>query len=394
MGMTVENAMAGGDGTLNHANTSTTEPASTVLPEGTGTFDLPNPRVSSTGLQNGDGSINAGNTEAKYTVSGVIHRDYKFVSGIVTLYFGGVVADGVSLSKASYNLLAVPDGVASGTDNDDRNHFVQFQAEDGSVAKQDVNNRATTFDVSLNELRVVVETVDGDRADKAEVIIDNKRFSTNSDGEIVIGSSGTPDITAVLANVTKQADLAGGSAEVTIIHSGVEGQVRTPSGGAISNATVTLFLDDGTPLAETKTDENGTYIFERAPVGADLIVQSEPFTRSFTGGSEGQSILKNLPFDLDDVASVDLSLEDEQTGEPVAQLPTSIQDSLFSALSTDDGEAALIEQVPNGETETREVVLGENDERYQTTVGTVTLIGGESVELTASLERKPTLTNK
>jgi len=381
---------------INHNTLTVTDqyPGADALPEGTAAFTGTPSGVSTYVNDPSEINHNPLTLDLGMAVSGVIRREYEFVSGVVALYLGGQYADGISLTRAGYTLQAIPAGVKGGEDYGNRNNFVQFQAEDGSVAQQDVSSRETTFNVALKELDVTVEKSDGTPADKAQVVIDKKKFSTDSNGKIVIGSSGQTDVTGTLASVTKTADLSGGTASVTIQHSGIEGKVRTPSGGPISNATVALYLADGTPIAEAETDENGEYQFKRAPVEESLVIKADPFQRSLTGGSEGQTILKNLPFNLDDVASVDLFLQDDQTGDPVASLPTAMRESLFSALSTDDGEAALIETVPNGETEEREVVLGENDDRYKTTTATVTLVGGESVELTASLERKPTITNR
>jgi len=328
------------------------------------------------------------------SAEGLIHRDYEFVDGVVAVYYAGQFAGGVTLSQASFLMSVIPSGVPTGEDVERGQTFVQFQAEDGSVASQDFSGSSTSFRVALKELTVNVNKANGEPANKSPVIIDNKRFTTDGRGRVQLGSSGTAEVTAARAALTKDVDLSGGSGSVTFTMSGLEGKVRTPEGSPIANADVAVLTQAGEVIAEDRTDDDGEFKFDRMPVGAPLIVESEPFTREFNSGSEGQYLLKNLPFNTENVAAVDLTLKDSRTGDPVAELPAAMIDSLFTALSTDEGKAAILSTLDEGETEEREVVLGEDDPRYKTTTATVTIVGGEEVTLKASLERQPTITNR
>lgn len=298
-----------------------------------------------------------------------------------------------------YYLAGIPVGALQGQSYPDRSgdHFVEMKTESGGVASEPITSTAgaTHFSPSFGTLTIGIFDANGDPVGKSKVGVGTTTHSTDSEGRVEVEAGGTLTVSALFGSVSRDVTLSAGNPKsLTFEYHGVEGQVRTPTGGPIGGATVYIALSDGTVLSKDTTDEDGTYELPIAPVGTEMKVASDPFVREFTTGVQGDYTTKNLPFNLEGVGAIELDFTDSESGEPIAGLPTTMKDAIFSALSTSEGEAALIDALGSSGAEKEvEVTIGENDPRYRTKTITATLIAGDTVTATVNIERETAVVN-
>jgi len=356
------------------------------LPEGTKTYTMPKFIRSSTMDKSETVPLGTG-------AQGRVHKGNEFISGRVTLAYNGFVLAEQDLSQSGYQIRGLPVGVNQGESVDwTGTSYVKFQAEDGSVASKDQSAGVTSFYAAFGDLSVTLLDADGNPVPRENLIIADEEFSTDSAGQVNIGSSGNVEIRGVFGTVTKNVTVPdGGSASAEVQYAGVHGTVRTATGVPVSGATVYLALSDGSILAQDETDSTGEYSFPKAPPGTSVILQSEPFTRAFSTGGEGENLLKMLPFETEDVGGVEVEITDAKTGDPVVNIPALLEKAGFGAKTTDEGTVVVIGEPANGEEEMT-VSIGKEDRRFRSATLTPVVVAGETVTYEVELERRPAIT--
>lgn len=351
------------------------EPASDVLPEGSGTFALPASIASS-------GFTTQTTKTPGVSAFGLVRRGVNTTPGVVELLLGGSVVASTALPPENYELAAVPSGVTSGGDVSRVDYEVRFRGEDGSAASKTFTTNRTEFDVNLGTLTVNVTDVNGDPVVDSAVTVDGADQSSDSDGQVVIGASGTATVTALGGSSSKDVSVpGGGSASVSFQYAGVQGRLRDADNRGIRGATVKLIGPNDTVIRRTKTDGSGNYEIARVPIDSDVEIEVGGINRDFTSPGEGTMATKNLPFSLSDIASISVTCVDAQNGDAIRGTTVVMPDT--DAVTDSQGRGRGV-SLSTGDV-TMTVAAG--DSRYQTVTVTRNVSGGATEDVEVTLER-------
>jgi hypothetical protein len=356
---------------------SATEPASTMLPEGDGSFQPPkgiavSPPGSKTDVDMG------------ISTTGDAGAAGEFVDGEAVVYYNGERVGSTSLTGTQYTATGVPVGVPSGESVDDRSggNRVENVTETGGVDTATFSGSSVRLFSTFQTLTASVTDADGDPVGADRLVVDSTfGFNTDDDGSVDLALAGSVTLALLDEHVEETVDLSNGAASVAAQYAGVKGRVAI-EGEPVSGATVRLLDDTGEVYASTETTTDGTYKFDEVPPNlTGWAVETGPAERPAATRGQGEYVAKN--FGADDFGPsgvVALTVIDAKTGEPARNVP--ISTSLASSTTNHRGNGTAVVEAGTD----AEVTVGDG-QRYAPTAVDVELSDGQRVTRRVEVER-------
>lgn len=305
------------------------------------------------------------------------------LSGTASIELNGEVVQEAESVGVFMISIRPPAGVSYGTDTPLDAYDFRF-TPDGAGLDYFDGNIGTFLDAGVFEYGGIEGTVtgyDGEPVDGATIFGEGEGTRTDADGYYKLVAPGGTEVTlyGVGHNKSKTPE-PGQTITVDWQYSRLVVEVVTPDLEPISGTPVQIGQENYT------TDEEGRVVIENALVTTYEVLVSETYYDETTIKQEGD---RNVLRFGSERSGVDIRVVDEQTGEPIRDLPGIIAGTVNRSKSNRSGRLRIFtDALDDGE-----LIVGAGDPRYGTEGFDVTVQDGETIEGRLEMEPKQQVSN-